>query len=121
MYELKRIYEKPGDDGKRVLVDRIWPRGVSKEKAMLDDWMKTVAPTPALRKWFNHDPEKFAEFGAKYTEELDNLEDRTELDRLIEWGQAGNVTLLYAAEDGEHNHAVVLKKYLEQAEHRASE
>nr|WP_017553458.1 DUF488 family protein [Heyndrickxia coagulans] len=114
MYRIKRIYEEPGGDGKRVLVDRLWPRGISKEKAALDAWMKTVAPTGSLRKKFNHNPAFFAEFSALYKEELDRLEDRTELDRLIEWGKAGTVTLLYAAKDEKHNQAVVLKEYLEE-------
>ncbi|MDT9756886.1 DUF488 family protein [Heyndrickxia coagulans] len=114
MYRIKRIYEEPGEDGRRVLVDRLWPRGISKEKAALDAWMKTVAPTSSLRKKFNHNPALFAEFAALYKEELDRLEDRTELDRLIEWGKAGTVTLLYAAKDEKHNQAVVLKEYLEE-------
>ena len=101
MYRIKRIYEEPDEDGKRVLVDRLWPRGISKEKAALDAWMKTVAPTSSLRKKFNHNPALFAEFAALYKEELDRLEDRTELDRL------------YAAKDEKHNQAVVLKEYLE--------
>ena len=72
VYKIKRIYESPeSDDGYRVLVDRLWPRGISKERAALDEWAKDIAPTNELRQWFGHDPEKFAEFASRYTEELD--------------------------------------------------
>ncbi|WP_018663829.1 DUF488 domain-containing protein [Heyndrickxia acidiproducens] len=114
MFKLKRIYDEAGQgDGRRVLVDRVWPRGISKEKANLDDWMKTVAPSTELRKWFNHDAEKFAAFENRYRQELDNLADRTELNRLMNWGREGTVTLLYGAKDESHNQAVILKAYLE--------
>ena len=96
---LKRAYDDPAeDDGFRVLVDRLWPRGVSKEEAALDRWMKEVAPSTALRKWFDHDPEKWDAFRRCYAAELD--------------GRDGTLTLVYAAKDTEHNGPVVLKDYL---------
>jgi uncharacterized protein YeaO (DUF488 family) len=109
--QTKRIYEDPsGDDGYRVLVDRIWPRGVSKENAKLDDWMKEIAPSTELRKWFGHDPDKFNEFKERYQDELDEKEDL--LEQLVEKSSEENVTLLYGAKDEEHNQAVVLKDIL---------
>jgi uncharacterized protein YeaO (DUF488 family) len=77
--QIKRIYEdKEENDGKRILVDRIWPRGVSKEDASLDEWLKEIAPSPDLRKWFNHEPERFEQFKNEYMKELDNDEDKSE-------------------------------------------
>jgi len=107
----KRIYEDPDpEDGTRVLVDRLWPRGVSKEEAQLDGWMQEVAPSDDLREWFDHDPDRWDEFSERYRDELD---DRSELvDRLLECAQSGTLTLLYAAADEEHNNAVVLADYL---------
>ena len=108
----KRIYEDPANnDGYRVLVDRIWPRGVSKEDARLDDWLKEVAPTDDLRKWFDHDPDKFDEFKKRYKKELKDHEDK--LDDLAEKSTGKKVTLLYGAKDEEHNQAIVLKEVLE--------
>ena len=109
----KRIYENPSEnDGFRVLVDRIWPRGVSKEEAKLDEWMKEIAPSTKLRKWFDHDPNKFEKFKERYGKELDNKPQV--LNKLIEMSSGAKVTtLLYAAKDKRHNHARVLKKYLE--------
>jgi uncharacterized protein YeaO (DUF488 family) len=109
---LKRIYEAPSaDDGCRILVDRIWPRGVSKEKAKLNHWIKEVAPSTELRKWFAHDPEKFSEFADRYREEL---KEKTEaLAEIREEVKKHKVTLLYGARDTEHNQAVVLQRLLQ--------
>ena len=105
-FTTKRIYEPANaDDGIRVLVDRLWPRGISKTKAKLDHWMKEVAPTPALRVQFNHKPERFAEFRKRYREELAANPAVGELRRL---GKRKRVTLLYGARDPKINHAVVL-------------
>lgn len=109
---LKRIYEEPSsDDGYRVLVDRIWPRGISKEKAGIDEWNKDLAPSSELRKWFHHDPERWEEFSKKYWEELlKNHPGREFLSRIK--GQ-NVITLLFAAKDTEHCHPIILKEYLE--------
>lgn len=115
MITIKRVYKPVNEaDGKRVLVDRLWPRGISKEKAKIDEWMKDIAPSNELRKWFNHDPEKFEEFSQKYKEELKEPEKKKELDKLIEMSDGNTVTLVYSAKDEEHNQAVVLKHYLEE-------
>ncbi|MDQ0216506.1 uncharacterized protein YeaO (DUF488 family) [Oikeobacillus pervagus] len=115
MYKIKRIYEKVSeDDGKRVLIDRIWPRGISREKAQLDEWLKEIAPSTELRKWFRHQPEKFEAFKEKYRQELQLAEKRKLLNQLIQWEKETTVTLLYAAKDEEHNQAIVLKKRLEE-------
>jgi len=108
---IKRIYEAPArSDGARVLVDRIWPRGVKRENAELDLWLKDVAPSTELRKWFGHEPERFAEFARRYRHELDgNPEPLAELRKL---GEGRNLTLLYSAHDERHNQAVVLAEYL---------
>ena len=113
MIRTKRIYEEPaGDDGLRVLVDRLWPRGVSKEEARIDRWEKDLAPTNELRRWFGHDPAKWEEFLRRYRAEL---EDRKELlARLRREANEGAVTLLYAARDETHNNAVALKRYIEE-------
>lgn len=112
MITIKRIYEGPSaDDGTRVLVDRLWPRGVSKEKAKLDLWLKEIAPSDELREWFNHKPERFDEFSRKYMAELvDNP--AVAILRNLE-SKSKNVTLLYAAKDPAMNNAIILKKYLE--------
>ncbi len=114
--EIKRIYEDPApEDGERVLVDRLWPRGVSRERARLDAWNKEVAPSPELRKWFGHDPERFAAFTERYREELDGSEDAAAFAaHCAEVGAAGGRgTLLYAAHDPAVNHALVLKAWLD--------
>ncbi|MEM7627450.1 MAG: DUF488 family protein [Planctomycetota bacterium] len=108
---LKRVYDDPAaEDGRRVLIDGLWPRGVAKASAPFDRWTKDFAPSPELRKWFDHRPERFAEFTERYRAEL---ADRTEAARalLAEAGDAP-LTLLYAARDTEHNHAVVLRAFL---------
>lgn len=110
--KLKRAYEaaKRGD-GKRILIDRLWPRGVSKSDAKIDLWLKEIAPSTALRKWFNHDPAKWEKFRAKYFQELDK---NTEVvDLLCQHVRNGTVTLVYSAKDEEHNDAVALLEYLE--------
>ena len=110
--QIKRVYDTPSkSDGYRILIDRIWPRGVSKEEAKLDDWNKDLAPSTELRKWFDHDPEKFDDFSNKYKKEL---KDQTEiLKELRQKAKDQTVTLLYGAKDTEHNQAVVLKDVLE--------
>lgn len=109
---LKRVYEPADpDDGLRVLVDRLWPRGLSKAAAGVGLWLKAVAPSTALRQWFGHDPAKWDEFRRRYLAELEqNPEAVAEL--AAQLGR-GRVTLLYGAKDVQHNHAVVLKAYLE--------
>lgn len=114
MFRVKRIYEAAESaDGYRVLVDRLWPRGVSKEKAKIDLWLKEIAPSDALRKWFGHDPKRWEEFQEKYHEEL--KKDSGAVAQLKELGKEhGTVTLLYSAHDEKHNQAVALEKYLKQ-------
>ncbi|WP_054848504.1 DUF488 family protein [Methanoculleus chikugoensis] len=113
MLRTKRIYEEPSvDDGIRILVDRLWPRGgLSKEKAEIDRWEKDLAPTSELRKWFGHDPAKWDEFLRRYRAELEGGKEE-ELARLRQEASEGTVTLLYAAKDEEHNNAVALKRYI---------
>ena len=111
-YKIERIYESTASDNSyRVLVDRLWPRGISKERAALDEWNKEIAPTDELRKWFNHDTEKFLEFSRRYMKELDNNPAAAEAKN--NWGKQSAATLLYGAKDTEHNQAIVLKKWLE--------
>lgn len=108
--KIKRIYDKPsGDDGYRVLVDRLWCRGISKENAKLDEWNKEIAPSTELRKWFNHEEKKFPEFKQKYIEELESsVEKQNELKRLKDISKNQNLTLLYGAKDEKLNQAVIL-------------
>ena len=116
-FQIKRIYDELADDGYRVLVDRLWPRGVSKERAALDEWCKDIAPSPDLRKWFGHDPERFEEFTARYEDELSHNAGLKDI--LAGWRKHQKVTLLYAAHDPQVNHALVLQKYLETYENPA--
>ena len=111
---IKRVYEAASpDDGERILVDRLWPRGLSKEKAAIDIWEKDVAPSAALRKWFGHDPDKFDDFRSKYRKELeDNPEIKRLEDMIHHLGKDKKVTLLFGAKDETHNQAAVLKEYL---------
>ncbi|MCW0019259.1 DUF488 domain-containing protein [Rhizobium sp. BT-226] len=105
---IKRIYEPK--DGIRILVDRLWPRGLSKQNTAVDIWMKDIAPSPALRRWFGHDPAKWAEFQHRYRDELEkNPSAVEELKRRI--GQP-DATLLYSAKDLHHNHAIVLQRFV---------
>lgn len=112
MIKLKRAYDPPdGEDGFRVLVDRIWPRGVKKEDLALDLWLKEIAPSSSLRKWFGHDPKKWPEFCQRYEVELKENGDL--INFLKEISDHGTLTLVFSASDTAHNNAVALKKYLE--------
>jgi uncharacterized protein YeaO (DUF488 family) len=114
MFKLKRAYEDPElEDGIRILVERLWPRGVTKKKAALDLWMKEIAPTTELRKWFDHDPAKWPEFQKRYLKELEGQKDLAK--ELRQKEREGMVTLVYGAKDEEHNSAVVLKSFLTKA------
>lgn len=108
---VKRVYDDAADsDGMRVLVDRMWPRGMRKDAAELDDWNKEVAPSSELRRWYGHDPDRFEEFSARYRDELDERTD--ELDTLLDGLGTKKLTLLTATKDVEHSHAVVLADVL---------
>lgn len=117
MLKLKRAYEPVSkNDGMRLLVERLWPRGVSKTKLHLDAWMKDVGPTTELRRWFSHDPDKWSRFRARYFRELDS---RPESWRPILSAARGHaVTLIYSSHDEEHNNAVALKEYLQAKQRR---
>lgn len=109
--QIKRVYEEPAPtDGYRVLVDRLWPRGVSKDRAKLDLWLKEVAPSSELREWFGHVPERFTEFSKKYEAELTNNPAAAQLKTIVK--EHDDVTLLYSAHDPVNNQAQVLLKYL---------
>ena len=108
---IKRVYEAPGkEDGMRILVDRLWPRGLTKEKASVDLWLKEIAPSTELRKWFGHDPDKWKEFQKRYHKEL--KANKKQVSLLEEQIKKGTVTLVYGAKDEEHNEALVLKESL---------
>jgi len=109
---LKRVYDNPlPEDGYRILVDRIWPRGISKETAQIDEWLKDIAPSNELRKWFNHDPHKWNEFKKRYFAELkDNKE---QLEDIYSVAKKHHVTLVYSAKNKDFNNAVALKEYIE--------
>ncbi len=111
MIRIKRIYDpaSPGD-GRRILIDRLWPRGLKKEEARFDEWLKDLAPSDELRKWFSHDPAKWNEFQKRYRSELRGKAEL--LERLRTEARKGTVTLLYSARDEEHNNAVVLKELI---------
>lgn len=110
-FVIKRVYEPASpDDGYRVLVDRLWPRGVSKERARLDEWLRDVAPSASLRRWFGHDPARWDEFRRRYAAELASHADL--LDALRRRARRGRVTLLFGARDTEHNDAVALRDIL---------
>lgn len=112
---LKRAQDEPADnDGTRVLVDRVWPRGISKDKLKLDHWLKEVAPSKELRQWFGHDPDKWPEVQRRYRAELKSGEQRQAFEELKELSRKGRVTLVFAARDREHNQAVILKELLEE-------
>ena len=113
MYKIKRIYDEPSKaDGYRMLVDRLWPRGVSKARAKVDLWLKEVTPTDKLRKWYSHDPERWIEFQRMYKSELKDRLDALNQIKEIE-KEKKIVTLVYAAKDTKHTHAIVLLKTLE--------
>lgn len=112
---LKRVYAEPAkEDGLRILVDRLWPRGLSRDQAKLDLWLKELAPSHELRKWFAHAPLRWEEFRVRYFDELDQA--RSGIERLRESLSKGDVTLLFAAKDEDHNNAVALKEYLSRLE-----
>ncbi len=116
---IKRAYEEPEpDDGFRVLIDRLWPRGVKKEELKLDGWMKEVAPSDELRRWFGHDPAKWEEFQRRYRQELSSPEKSRLVNGLVNYAEQGRVTLVYGAKDEEHNDAVVLRGLLLERLHR---
>ena len=106
----ERVYDAPEHEGYRVLADRLWPRGMTKQKAKLDEWDKTVAPSSELRKWFGHDPEKWTEFSKRYRNELKAVHD--EAKALLKRAGKGPLILLSGAKDTEHTHTLVLKDYL---------
>ncbi len=111
--QIKRAYETPTpEDGYRVLVDRLWPRGLSKQKLALDEWNKDIAPSTELRKWFNHDPQKWEQFQKRYLAELKESQLGEEL---LKSAKQKRLTLVYGARDTEHNQAQVLKEYLEES------
>ncbi|OAT87149.1 DUF488 domain-containing protein [Desulfotomaculum copahuensis] len=113
MIKLKRIYEPPGEaDGRRILVERLWPRGLSKERAAVGLWLKDVAPSPGLRRWFGHEPDRWPEFKARYRAELAAKEELVA--ELAQLAGEGTVTFLFAARDEKRNSAVVLKEYIEE-------
>lgn len=114
MINIKRAYE-PADskDGYRVLVDRLWPRGVKKEKLHIDEWPKEISPSPELRKAFHHGDESYGEFSKAYKKELKNKDVQDKLEELARRGKKGRVTLVYGAHDQIHNHAQILKKTLD--------
>lgn len=110
--KIKRIYDLPlAEDGLRILVDRLWPRGITKERAAIDYWYKEITPSNDLRKWFGHKEEKFHEFAKLYTEELKSQEEMLEKIKSLSYKKP--VTLIYAAKDPRINHAIVLKKVIE--------
>jgi uncharacterized protein YeaO (DUF488 family) len=112
MIKLKRVYEEPSSkDGFRVLVERLWPRGLTKKRAAVDLWLKDVAPSPELRKWFAHDPARWEQFQKRYGRELRDRKDAVRL--LKRKAKEGLVTLVYAARDEEHNGALALKRHLQ--------
>jgi uncharacterized protein YeaO (DUF488 family) len=113
LIKIKRVYDSPStEDGFRILIDRLWPRGMSKEKAHLDFWMKEIAPSEELRQWFSHEPRKWEEFQKRYQKELLAKQDLVEQIRRLE-KEKTIVTLVYSARDTEHNNALVLKTTLE--------
>ena len=112
MLKTKRVYEPAeASDGIRFLVERLWPRGIKKEELKMETWLKDAAPSPALRKWFGHDPDKWDEFQRRYRAELESNPDAWQ--PILQAAKQGNVTLLYSARDTEHNSAVLLKEFVE--------
>jgi len=115
MISIKRVYELPEKtDGKRFLVERLWPRGMRKSELQMDGWLKEAAPSTELRQWFNHEPEKWDEFQARYLKELEANPEHWM--PILEAARQGNVTLLYSAHDTQHNNALVLKHFMQTLE-----
>jgi uncharacterized protein YeaO (DUF488 family) len=113
LIKIKRVYESSSEeDGFRILVDRLWPRGLSKESAQIDAWLKDIAPSDSLRKWFSHDPKKWIEFKKRYHEELKEKKDTVSKIKSLE-KEKRMVTFLYSAKDKEHNNAVFLQEYMQ--------
>ncbi|WP_212002659.1 DUF488 domain-containing protein [Chitinophaga sp. HK235] len=113
MIQIKRVYDDFSEnDGYRILVDRLWPRGLTKEHAHVDEWLKEIAPSETLRKWFNHEPEKYPAFRTKYMDELADEEKQTMLEAIRKKALHHRVTLLYGAKDDHHNQARVLMEVL---------
>jgi len=118
MITLKRVYDPVSRaDGTRLLVDRLWPRGLAKAKVHVDAWLKDVSPSSELRKWFGHDPDKWDEFRKRYRRELDSRPDAWQ--PIVSATRRGPVTLVYSSHETEHNNAVALRKYLEAKMHRS--
>ncbi|MGC1954286.1 MAG: DUF488 family protein [Gammaproteobacteria bacterium] len=117
--QVKRVYDPPApEDGYRVLVDRLWPRGLSKDRAAVNEWLHEVAPSTDLRRWFAHDPARWAEFKRRYSAELAAPAAREAIARLQTLAADGEITLLYAATEEVHNNAVALREYLASSRHR---
>ena len=115
MIRIKRVYSgSSARDGARILVDRVWPRGFSKERARIDEWRKELAPSTVLRKWFGHDPAKWTEFRKRFRTELTQSGMMDELMKLARLSRKRTITLLYSAADEEHNQAVALKEWLDE-------
>ncbi len=111
MIKIKRIYDSASpDDGKRIYIDRLWPRGMKKEEVKIDEWLKEISPSDDLRKWFGHDPSKYEEFKKRYKKELEKHLDI--LERIKKEGKRKTVTLLFSAKDEEHNNATVMREIL---------
>ncbi len=111
MIKIKRIYDPASpQDGKRIYIDRLWPRGMKKEDVKIDEWLKEISPSDALRKWFGHDPSKYVEFKRRYTKELEKYSEI--LEKIKKEGKRKTVTLLFSAKDGEHNNATVMREIL---------
>ena len=114
--QIKRAYDKPSEnDGYRILVDRLWPRGISKEKAKIDYWAKTLAPSNELRRWYGHDPDKWPEFKSRYFAELDA--NPGSIEELLAYVKGRSVTFVYSSKEQDINNAVALKKYVESMWH----
>jgi uncharacterized protein YeaO (DUF488 family) len=114
MVSIKRVYEPPSPaDGRRILVDRLWPRGIKKENAKIDEWLKEIAPSTALRQWYSHDPAKWPEFRRRYKRELEVRQDI--IDRLVQEAKKGRITLLFAAKGAIEVNAAVLKEVIEKS------
>ncbi|HEY7347272.1 MAG TPA: DUF488 domain-containing protein [Ktedonobacterales bacterium] len=113
--KIKRVYDPPAvEDGQRVLIDRLWPRGLKREDARLDEWLRDIAPSDDLRRWFGHDPARWEAFQARYRRELADAERQAALEKLRERVRRGPLTLLFAAKDAEHCNAQVLRSLLEE-------